>query len=117
MVERLISNYTDLKKCHKVRAKSVLFTENVQNRWLLSAHAVNWYYQNSLFSCALSALTASPIRLTCFNPVNQLGEGKYKIVVSQGISFFNDFSYRTTKTLILNPVLESKVVVNIFDYH
>ena len=117
MVERLTSNYTDLKKCHKVRERSVLFTENVQNGWLLSAHAVNWYYQNSLFSCALSALTASPIRLTCFNPVNQLGEGKYKIVVSQGISFFNDFSYRTTKTLILNPVLESKVVVNIFDYH
>ena len=91
MVDRLTSNYTDLKKCHKVREKSVLFTENVQNRWLLSAHAVNWYYQNSLFSCALSALTASPIRLTCFNPVNQLGEGKYKIVVSQGISFLMTF--------------------------
>ena len=91
MVERLTSNYTDLKKCHKVREKSVLFTENVQNRWLLSAHAVNWYYQNSLFSRALSALTASPIRLTCFNPVNQLGEGKYKIVVSQGISFLMTF--------------------------
>jgi len=51
------------------------------------------------------------------NPANQLGEGQYKTVVSEGISFFNDFSYRTTKTLIFNPVLESKVVVNIFDYH
>ena len=26
MVERLTSNYTDLKTCHKVRKKSVLFT-------------------------------------------------------------------------------------------
>ena len=117
MVERLTSNYTDLKTCHKVREKSVPFTENVQNRWLLSAHAVNWYYQNSLFSCVLSALTASPIRLTCCNPANQIGEGQYKTVVSEGINFLNDFSYRTTKTLIFNPVLESKVVVNIFDYH
>ena len=117
MVERLTSNYTDLKTCHKVREKSVLFTENLPNRWLLSAHAVNWYYQNSLFSCVLSALTASPIRLTYCNPTNQLGEGQYKTVVSEGINFLNDFSYRTIKTLIFNPVLESKVVVNIFDYH
>ena len=116
MVERLTSNYTDLKKCHKVREKSVLFTENLPNRWLLSAHAVNWYYQHSLLSCVLSALTASPIRLTCFNPASQLGEGQYKTVVSEGISF-NDFSHRTTQTLIFNPVLEIKVVVNIFDYH
>ena len=106
MVERLTSNYTDLKTCHKVREKSVLFTENLPNRWLLSAHAVNWYYQNSLFSC-----------LVCTNSVNQLGEGQYKTVVSEGISFVNDFSYRTTKTLIFNPVSESKVVVNIFGCH
>ena len=91
MVERLTSNYTDLKKCHKVREKSVLFTENVQNRWLLSAHAVNWYYQNSLFSCVLSAPTTSPISLTCSNPANQLEEGQYKTVVSQGISFLMTF--------------------------
>ena len=84
----MTSNYTDLKKCHKVREKSFLFTENVQNRCLLSAHAVNWYYQNSLFSCVLPVLTASPIRLTCCNPANQLEEGQYKTVVSQGISIF-----------------------------
>ena len=34
----------------------------------------------------------------------------------RGLVFFNDFSYRTT-TLVFKPVLESKVVVNIFDYH
>ena len=49
-------------------------------------------------------------------PANQIGEGQYKTVVSEGISFLMT-SYRTTKTLIFKPVLESKVVVNIFDYH
>ena len=108
MVERLTSNYTDLKKCHKVREKSVLFTENVQNRWLLSAHAVNWYYQNSLFSCVLSALTASPIRLTCFNPTNQFGEGQYKTVVSEGISFLMTFHIEQQRHSYLNQCWKAK---------
>ena len=108
MVERLTSNYTDLKKGHKVREKSVLFTENVQNRWLLSAHAVNWYYQNSLFSCVLSALTASPIRLTCFNPTNQFGEGQYKTVVSEGISFLMTFHIEQQRHSYLNQCWKAK---------
>ena len=108
MVERLTSNYTDLKKCHKVREKSVLFTENVQNSWLLSAHAVNWYYQNSLFSCVLSALTASPIRLTCFNPTNQFGEGQYKTVVSEGISFLMTFHIEQQRHSYLNQCWKAK---------
>ena len=116
MVERLTSNYTDLKNCHKVREKSVLFTENVLNRCLLSAHAVNWYYQNLLFSCVLSALTASSIRLKCVILPTRLEKDSIKPWFPKG-SVFNDFSYRTTKTLIFKPVLESKVVVNIFDYH
>lgn len=108
MVDRLTSNYTDLKKCHKVREKSVLFTENVQNRWLLSAHAVNWYYQNSLFSCVLSALTASPIRLTCCNPTNQFGEGQYKSVVSEGISFLMTFHIEQQRHSYLNQCWKAK---------